>query len=99
MELPNGMGIFRVSTFEYLRETLPGDHNYPNIEVLRIKVKTNLSGKSSRVLAIPEKEPFGVLQQAMDEYIGEGNTEQEALEACLSRIMNIKFADIFPRKP
>lgn len=98
MNIPKGMGVFKVTTYEFMRELAAGDPNYPNIEVLRIKVKREISRQDGKFLAIPEKEALGMLLQAKNEYVGEGFSEQEALDACLSTILNVKFSDIFPKK-
>jgi len=98
MEFPKGGGVFRVSNYEFMRELQAGDPGYPNVAMIRIRVKQLISRPNGTYLAIPEKDHLGGLVQAKNEYVGEGMSESEALEACVAKIKDAEFSDIFPKR-
>jgi hypothetical protein len=76
-------GLARVTYYAISRE---GDH-------FDIRVHEVLTGPNKgRFLAVPYLVVFG--DQA---FFGEGQTGEEALEECLSKIKGVAIEDIFPR--
>lgn len=94
MELPESMGIFKVSNYEFCRNNTNSD----GMEVIKIRVKKNMANPQSKFLAIPEADKLGWIKQAKNEFVGEGSTEEEALNACLEKIKDFSVEEIFPQK-
>lgn len=86
---------FKVSSYEFMRPLDEKDKNHPILEVLEIKVKKAISKPDSNYLAIPEKRNKKGLTLGKNEYIGEGETEEEALNDCINRVNDIPFLSIF----
>jgi hypothetical protein len=99
MELPKGMGVFKVSNYEFARELEPHEKGYPAIGMIRVRVKKMITKSDSKYFAVPEKEVLGQIVQGKNEYVGEGTSEAEALFNCIALLKDAPFSNIFPKEP
>lgn len=98
MESERKMGVFKVAQYEFMRELDKDDENYPAFEMIRIRVKSLINAPTMEFSAIPEKEGFMQLIQANNEFVGKGQTEEEAVNNCVEKIKNVPTSEIFPKR-
>jgi len=85
--LNDGENLFRRKTYQLLREN----------EAATIVTYENLAGTpKGPVIAMPDDHSFSTLR-TKEQFIGDGNTEEEALKKCLEKIQNFSFDDFYEK--